>query len=90
MLVFLIDNMKDIINGSRECDWKLNVITGNERLKCVEGFQKSDNQCKKFNCGIFEYFNYKNAFVQLNNKRYPDHEATIQNVNKLYFNGVRV
>lgn len=68
----------NIIKGSRELDWRLNMAAGSERPRyIIVGFQQAENQNQKFNNAIFNHFNYKNGYVQLNNERYPEHDLHV-------------
>lgn len=68
----------NLTKGNRELDWRLNIAANSERPRyIIVGFQKMNNQNQSFNTAIFEHFNFKNAFIQLNNERYPEHDLKV-------------
>ena len=65
----------NIMKGTRKLDWQLNIAAGSEKSRYILiGVQETSEKQQTSNGAIFSHFNYRNAFVQLNNERYPEHD----------------
>ena len=68
----------NLVKGMKELDWRLNIAAGSEKPRYIFlGFQEASEKQQTFNGAIFNHFHYRNAFVQLNNERYPEHDLRI-------------
>ena len=67
-----------------ELDWQLTIAARSEKPRYVIlGSQELSEKQRIFNCAIFNTFNYRNAYIQLNNERHPEHVSfytTLQDV----------
>lgn len=68
----------NIVKGTKEIDWRLNIAAGSEKPRYIlVGIQETSEKQQTSNGAIFSHFNYRNAFVQLNNERYPEHDLRV-------------
>ena len=66
------------MKGSAELDSGLNIAAGSENTRyIILGMHEASETQRIFNNIIFSHFYYRNAFVQLNNKRYLGHDLNI-------------
>lgn len=77
--------------GTRNLDWKLNIAAGSEKPRyIVLAFQKNVMNNQKKNMGLFSHLNVQNAYVQLNQERYPEHNLNIDFGKNLYTQAVNM
>ena len=68
----------NIKKGMRELDWQLNITARSEKPRYIlVGIQETSDKQQTSNGAIFSYFYYRNAFVQLNKERYPEHDLRV-------------
>jgi hypothetical protein len=75
-----------IVNpNQKNLDWTLTPSSGTQRPRyIVLAFQTKKNNSQLSNNAIFDHCSLTNAYVQLNNERYPDHNLQINFENNNY------
>ena len=59
-------------------DWRLNITTGSEKPRYIFlVFQKGKLDDQTENAAIFDHIHFRNAYIQINNERYPDQNLDV-------------
>ena len=81
----------ELNNGQRYLDWRLSVATGSERPRYVVlGFQQNKKDREKSNAAVFDHINVRNAYVEFNSEKYPEHSLDLDFTNNRYVVGYQM
>lgn len=77
--------------GTRVLDWKLNIAAGTEKPRyIVLAFQQNLMNDQKKNMGHFAHLGVQNAYIQLNQERYPEHNLNIDYAKNIYSQAINM